>query len=374
MKTVKKRTAGVLALILAMTLIIVTYGCNPAKKIEKGAVINAAPSSGATVPILPEALRSFFVNYEGPETADPLITGLDMYQPVPVKISWTCEQEADYYIVGLSLKKDIEIAGSEDVQYFVTVDDYIEVYELFAGKTYYYKVFAVKGNDALASILFSFKTEDYMRTVYIDGVSNTRDLGGKVGAGGKRIKQGIIYRGAAVDSVTKEGRVDFLEKLGIKTEIDLRTGTELSLFRKDVNVVRIKAPMYVNNDMGIEQADYQEDLANEIRPFADPESYPIYFHCAIGRDRTGTLACIIQLIAGVSEEQILKDYVASFFSVSGANGDVVPSAHTKNITNTIDYLKKYSNGSLKQNLEKFLNDIGITTEEINAIRKNILED
>lgn len=375
MKTVLKNKPRVIALILAMTMIAALFGCgNNAVKEEKGELINASPSSGEVVTILPESLRTFYANYENPKSVDPFVTGLDIYQPVPVKISWTCEQDADYYIVGLSMKKNIEISGSEDTTYFVTVDNFVEAYELFAGKTYYYRVFAVKGTDVLASVLFSFKTENYIRTVYVDGVSNTRDLGGKVGEGGRKIKQGIIYRGAAVDSVTKQGKVDFLEKLGIKTEIDLRTGTELSVFRKDINVISVLAPCYVNNGMGIDLPEYQVGLAEEIRAFANPDNFPIYFHCAIGRDRTGTLAFFIQVIAGVSEEEIIKDYLTSFFSVSGTADDpATPSNYVGNLTVMINWLKEQYKGNLKQSVERFLIDIGITKEEIKAIRANILE-
>ncbi|MBP5311444.1 MAG: tyrosine-protein phosphatase [Clostridia bacterium] len=371
-RTVFRKVSGAAAFVLALVMTLVVFGCAPKREI--GEVINATPSSGETVPILPERLRTLYMTFEGPETANDLATGEDLYMPEPVRISWTCANGADYYVVGLSLGKEIEVSGTEGAQYFVTTDDHIEVTELFCGKTYYYRVFAVKGSEILASIPFSFKTEDFIRTVYIDGVSNTRDLGGKHAAGGKRIKQGIIYRGAYVDPVTKQGKADFLEKLGIKCEIDLRNGTELSVFRKDINVVSVKAPMYIGGDMGIDNPEYQPELAKEIKAFADPENYPIYFHCAIGRDRTGTLACLIELLVGVSEEEIEKDYMVSFFSDLASSDEVVPGIHAGNLRNIFKFIKEYSNGNMTQNLEKFLNDIGVTNEEIKAIRENILED
>jgi len=370
-RTVFKKAAGSVAILLALVLTLISFGCAPAK--EEGVLINSTPSDGESVAILPEKLRTFYADYESPSTANELYNCFDIYMPEPVRISWTYDGDADYYVVGLSLNKDIEISGSDGVDYYLADESSVEVTELYSGKTYYYRVFAVKGSEIVASIPFSFKTEDFIRTVYIDGVSNTRDLGGKVAAGGKRIKQGIIYRGGNVDGVTKRGRVDFLEKLGIKCEIDLRTGTEISPFHKDINVVSVKAPMYIGGDMGIDLPEYQPELAKEIKAFADPENYPIYFHCAIGRDRTGTLACLIQLLVGVSEEEIEKDYITSYFSYIASTRDVLPGDFVYNIRNLINYIRNYSDGSLTKNLEKFLNDIGVTDEEIKAIRANILE-
>ncbi|MBQ7444852.1 MAG: tyrosine-protein phosphatase [Clostridia bacterium] len=370
-RVVLEKLTGTAAAFMAFVLFLVTFGCAPKK--ESGELINATPSSGQAVAILSEPLRSFFADYKGIEVADTVCDGKDLYYPAPVKISWTADVDADYYIVGLSLGKEIEIAGSEGVQYFVTDSDYVEAEELFCGKTYYYRVFAIKGDEAVASIVFSFKTEDFIRTVTIDGVSNTRDLGGKIASNGKRIKQGIIYRGGNIDGITKQGKIDFLEKLGIKTEIDLREGTEISVMRKSVNVVSCKAPCYVYNSMGMDLPEYQPGLAKEIKVFADPDNYPIYFHCAIGRDRTGTLALILQLLVGVDEEQIKKDYITSFYSSIAYADGAKPSATWGNITATLKWFDEYADGTRLQNLEKFLMDIGVTADEIEAIRENILE-
>lgn len=374
-KTRRKTNArAAAALIMAFITAAALLGGCKSNKPEKGEFIVASPAGGASVPILSDVIRSYYLEYEGPETADKYSNGRDNYYPAPAVLTWECAREADYYIVGVSDKKDIEFEGSEGVQYFVTVSGSVSVPDLFAGKKYYYRVFAVSGSEVLASVVFSFTTEDYRRTVVVDGVSNTRDLGGAKAMNGKRIRQGIVFRGAAIDGITAKGRIDFLEKLGIKTEIDLRTGTEISPVQGKVNVVSVKAPMYVYNEMGIDVPEYQPELAKEIKTFADPDNYPIYFHCAIGRDRTGTLACLLELILGVSEEDIRQEYVLSFLSSAGfADGVVSPSGHVANIDYMLNYLKGYDKGNVYKNTEKFLMDIGVTREEIDAIRANMLE-
>lgn len=45
-----------------------------------------------------------------------------------------------------------------------------------------------------------------------------------------------------------------------------------------------------------------------LRVFANPDNYPIIFHCRGGADRTGSLAFILNALQGVSEADLIKDY------------------------------------------------------------------
>ena len=66
-----------------------------------------------------------------------------------------------------------------------------------------------------------------IRNLYIDGVTNARDLGGWAIAGtNKYTVQGLVYRMGRLHTktaknITQKG-IDALKELGIKTEIDLR--------------------------------------------------------------------------------------------------------------------------------------------------------
>jgi protein-tyrosine phosphatase len=42
---------------------------------------------------------------------------------------------------------------------------------------------------------------------------------------------------------------------------------------------------------------------------ADPSSYPLVFHCAAGKDRTGIVAAIILSLLEVSREDVVADYM-----------------------------------------------------------------
>ena len=50
-------------------------------------------------------------------------------------------------------------------------------------------------------------------------------------------------------------------------------------------------------------------FARAIGILADAANYPIVFHCAAGKDRTGVLAALILDIVGVERRAIVEDYV-----------------------------------------------------------------
>lgn len=52
---------------------------------------------------------------------------------------------------------------------------------------------------------------------------NMRDIGGWSAQQGVKIPYGKVYRGGYFSNITNDGKKTFIEELGIKTEIDLRT-------------------------------------------------------------------------------------------------------------------------------------------------------
>ena len=54
---------------------------------------------------------------------------------------------------------------------------------------------------------FTFKTDSSPRTIFLDGVSNTRDTGGYKSINGKKLKQGMIFRGGSPDDIKIKRRI-----------------------------------------------------------------------------------------------------------------------------------------------------------------------
>ena len=120
----------------------------------------------------------------------------------------------------------------------------------------------------------------------------------------------------------------------------------------------------------LEKGTRKKRFIKEIRVFADPDNYPIIFHCTYGRDRTGTLAFIINGLLGVDKKDLFRDYELTYMTVRG-------SVHAKKRIRRFDKfynkMKAYKdkNRSLSYNIESYLLDNGITGQEIDSI-KNIL--
>ena len=109
---------------------------------------------------------------------------------------------------------------------------------------------------------------------------------------------------------------------------------------------------------------------------------PVYFHCAAGRDRTGTLAILLLGTLGVSESDMAKDYELTYFSPADwsmsedDNGNPVYK-HTRNnysypsVRKTI--FKETDSGTYQERIEKYLLKIGVAQKDIDDLRKIMLE-
>lgn len=265
-------------------------------------------------------------------------------KPVPLNLSWESAQEEGSFEVLLS-----EDPSFEKAKRLKTESENVEVSNLKLATTYYWKV----RQGGMESAVSSFSTIDGgPRNLDVDGVTNVRDIGGWEVGGGKRIRQGLLYRGARLNNsypegwtkdggdlgysfekeITEEGEKEFQEDLGIKTEIDLRLSQrngypglppEEELFSAvdGVNYIPIPTGGSANINACKEQIKQVFDL------FAIEENYPIYFHCNIGTDRTGMIAYLLNAFLGVNEIDLFYDYMFSNFGLIA-----VPNAYDSDPT------------------------------------------
>ena len=329
--------------------------------------LTSTPANGETVNLLQGGIYDFVTNFQR-AASEQYCTKSDCYAPAGVTFSWSQVSGATEYIMEISTS-DSMIAPKT----YKSAANTLEVDDLQAGKTYFYRIKVKDGDDYKTSSVFTFKTAQLPRTITIDGASNTRDLGGYLTTDGKyRVRQGIVYRGANLEGITTEGKQEFLEKYEIKTDLDIRGDKTRSPLGNAVNFVSVTGPQYIQ----IADEQFKDALATEIRTFADPSNYPIYFHCQIGRDRTGTLAMLINALLGVSEEDIYMDYELSMFSQAGwADNTPVEDLVNRHFYEAVEYIKGYQSGTLQENAEAFVkNELGITQAEINVIRDIMLEE
>ena len=156
---------------------------------------------------------------------------------------------------------------------------------------------------------------------------NTRHLGGFKAKGDKITKDFVFLRGDMPYEMEDEDKQQAYD-LGIRTVVDLRSVNENEMFPNSlanyegIKYYSIPIPsdshdMFVNKKythMGNVYEHYlnsnKEELTKIFNIFLS-EGSGILFHCFIGKDRTGTVAAMLLLLAGVDEEDIINDYAIS---------------------------------------------------------------
>ena len=337
------------------------------------------PRDGEKIILANDEVYNWWKNYND---SNPVPDGgykyADVYFPKPLTFSWKENKKVDYYNVFISTDKDFP---KEKTETYVVNTNSLTVSHLYTDTEYYWKVLCSESVgtveeklDVTVVDVSSFTIAQSPRFLTVEGVSNTRDIGGIVTADGKKIKQGLVYRGGKLDDITESGKDFMLGSLGIKTDLDLRTPGEgsagaVSPLGNEVYYVNIDGRYYTGS-MGITNADGKAAFAEEIRLFANPVNYPVYIHCSLGRDRTGTLAMVLEALVGVEKEELFREYNLSIFSQPGTKGEV--DAARAALVSTYDYINTFLGNSFAEKTENYLLSIGVTSAEIQSIKAILL--
>lgn len=199
---------------------------------------------------------------------------------------------------------------------------------------------------------------------------NVRDLGGWACDGGT-VKYGLLIRGGKLAAADRAVLVD---ELGIQHDLDLRgregggsddepdmTGSPLG---SDVWYTRTQQyAWYALTPV----ATWQAYLRCVIDAVTHRE--PVYFHCTAGADRTGTLACVLEGLLGMSQSDIDKDYeLTTFYSGSGSDA----TARRRNESDwkgLINAINAVSGDTFRDKCVRFaVGTCGMSLADINAYR------
>ena len=365
--------------IMLSLLVIVLSGCSDNAVYEsaegefntmvdkKQILLERTPGNGETVSLVSSEVESFLKGYslgKGLSVADK--RDQDLAIAVPVTLSWKCDKENTGYTVIYTTQQNFS-----DAVKIETTEPSAQLEDLFVSTTYYWQVITHTEKKDYYSTVFSFKTEDTPRLISIDGIVNTREIGGYLTADGKyRVKQGMIYRGARLNEITEAGIQKALDVYKIKTDLDLRRLTDagysdLSPLGETVEHIHISVIDYSG------AYSYPNEMRDAIALCAQPDKYPIYVHCNVGRDRTGTMLFILGALLGVPEETLCLDLELSYLSQkSYPKGDL--SGHNWFLS-FLEQFKTYEGTTLQEKAESYCKSIGVTDEQIQAIRNNLLQ-
>lgn len=313
----------------------------------------------------------------------------ELSHPNAVSLSWAADYDKkaklSHYVVEIE-----DAADLYDTIRISTTDTSVEVYNLCVGTAYLWRVTAHFSDGKTNSSDWSaFLTKDAPpRNLYVEGITNVRDLGGWLTAEG-RVRQGMIYRCGKLNEsgtlqpdgtvavnveITAAGIEMMRNVLGVKSEIDLRMkeahdcevgGITSSPLGEDVN--------YYNCELEWDQGNYLTDNIESVKYFfelaSDINNYPIIFHCNIGTDRTGLFAFLINGLLGVDEEDLYRDYLFSNF------GDIDNTRTLSNIQNNyLATIKNYRGATLAEKIENCLTElVGVPQSQLDTIKVILLE-
>jgi protein-tyrosine phosphatase len=177
-------------------------------------------------------------------------------------------------------------------------------------------VLGTLGRPAHSGVMNQNRSPEHDRVRVVAGSHNVRDLGGLTTSDGRTVRRGRVFRSdypafAELDESA-------VRALGLRSVVDLRRAAEASfecVSWEDHGVAYHRCPLSGGAKSSWD-APYQaylshrpETVVEAVRQVTAVEGHPVLFHCAAGKDRTGTVAALVLSVLGVAEEDIVADYV-----------------------------------------------------------------
>lgn len=212
----------------------------------------------------------------------------------------------------------------------------------------------------------------------VAGTWNARDVGGTAGADsavpGQPLRPGVLLRSASLSGLAPEG-VETLRQLGVSTVLDLRGDHEVERDGADVLPAGARQVRLPFGDLGrsqVESADAEgaggttadpREMLVRLATSDDPEAAgqslmrrlyagfvsdpaaleavagsleaiaaergTVLVHCSAGKDRTGWVVAVVQLLCGVTWDDVMTEYLRSASSATtlAASLPDVPEVH-----------------------------------------------
>lgn len=313
----------------------------------------------------------------------------ELDKPNALELSW--ESSPEGIPLTLTLKED---ESGWTAQYSVKAGaTSYSVTNLVPNMSYSYVVKTADENETLVG-LGSFKTKGMLHLVYYAGkIRNARDLGGWKTTDGKTVKFRKLYRGGLLNGgyLSSDGKKKMLAE-GILAELDLReAGDDASTSSTLGSDILFYNPS-IKKAYGTMIRDYPDKVKNSFEFIVRclRENKPLYFHCSLGRDRTGTITAVILGTLGVSESEMSKEYELLFFSPKdwSLNGGKTEFDYNR----TKQWAHKYTcdtiwslggkalgvadsdnSVSFRQRAEAYLLSIGVAQKDIDDLRTYMLD-
>lgn len=236
------------------------------------------------------------------------------------------------------------------------------------GVTYYNEVPNQETPFSSANTAGTVKPLDRLRWLNTPNAVNVRDLGGWACDGGT-VRYGLLFRGGEVSAADRDVLVG---ECGVRHDLNLRGTAEATWTVSPLGSdVRFTAAA----DYNWYSATVNDAWKANLRCVFDAVTHnePVYFHCAAGADRTGTLACVLEGLLGVSQSDIDKDYELTCF-YSGASSDSAARRRNESEwTGLISQINAFDGNTFRDKCVTFAAMLGFTAAEINTFRAAMID-
>ena len=307
---------------------------------------------------------------------------------------------------------------------------YVNFSNLVPGMQYTYTVTIDNSSKVLKQGHFSTKASSSLHQVAFNpSCRNGRDLGGWKTLDGKTVRYHMAYRGGRMQSETvgSAGKNEIRFE-GIGAQLDLRGGDRLSspaakgldfcapnILEGGRVMLGVSKPAsdvcaeWLKTEQGRSEIDVDKysPTAEEYEAFQKAYAGKtkqcfefvlnsiragkgVYFHCSLGRDRTGTLDILLLGLLGVREGEISKAYEVTYFaprgySVSGSEKPNNPEPIFKNTrmawaySDVVPYFWEMADtngdGTFASGVEYYLLNVAqVSQQEIDEFRSLMLMD
>lgn len=253
------------------------------------------------------------------------------------------------------------------------------------------------------------------RLIKLDSTYNFRDMGAYLNKDNRMVKTHLLFRADSLSKLT-EADVSKLQMLNITTIVDYRSDQE-RLNNEDVEIPGTKVivldpianiAMFAGSGKGdfdlslFTQENAAQFLTEQNIEFVESDrGREVYKnlilealhseggfvnHCSAGKDRTGYGSALILLLLGVSEEDVLEDYMLTNENLKNKPKDVSSlDAPSPELERAMKYFEGVEVSYIKPALDLIntkyngieqyvINQLGISKEEIELFRDKYLEE
>ncbi len=195
-----------------------------------------------------------------------------------------------------------------------------------------------------------------------------------------KIKEGLIYRTAALSKNSTELILKFVKEHQIRYILDFRGKNELQNYKRYNNFYdnKIKEKFVINIPFNADKVNiyipdkpyenfyyaFLKDNEKKVKIifekyFSNANSERLVIHCEGGKDRTGIITAMLLYLLCITRELIIEDYLLSFSDTKQSYIDLTFQILDDEYGGSENYLKNHCN---------------VTEESINTLREILVEN